>query len=414
MKTIAVVCPTERDVRELNRLESRSKYHYNFYGDNPRNYLHKFDALLFLKRALEDLEKKEIDGVMGTHDYPGSIISAILSKDIGLPGVEPEKVLLCQHKYYSRQAQLRSVPEAVPEFKLINPYESNLKVPFDFPFFIKPVKSFFSIFASRVNNSEEFRKFVELSKNHLSRFVVPLNQLLEKHSRFELNANYLIAEKLLEGCQVTVEGYSYNDKIEIIGIVDSIMYPKTISFQRFDYPSKLDGEIQKRMIDIAKKIIRDINFDGGLFNIEMIYNPITNAIHIIEINPRMCSQFADIMEKVNGVNTYEIQLALSLGKEPISKENAGKYKTAASFVLRTFKDKEIKKLPSKQELDSFKKKNPDARVEIFGKKGARLSNGLQDMGSFRYCVINLGGRDKQDLFNRFRESTKYLRFEFSG
>jgi len=82
----------------------------------------------------------------------------------------------------------------------------------------------------------------------------------------------------------------------------------TISFQRFEYPSSLDERIQWRMSDIAIRFMRSIDFDDGLFNVEMMYDEDKDTIHIVEVNPRMCPQFADLMEKVNGINTYEIAL----------------------------------------------------------------------------------------------------------
>ena len=47
-----------------------------------------------------------------------------------------------------------------------------------------------------------------------------------------------------------------------------------------------------------------------------MYNQENDTIHIIEINPRMCSQFADLFEKVDGTNTYEYALALATGVRP--------------------------------------------------------------------------------------------------
>ena len=41
-----------------------------------------------------------------------------------------------------------------------------------------------------------------------------------------------------------------------------------------------------------------------MFNIEMMYDAATDRIGIIEINPRMASQFADLYEKVDGTNSY--------------------------------------------------------------------------------------------------------------
>jgi len=413
MKNILVVCPTHRDLRELSKEKISSDYNIIFYGNDASEQLETFDPIAFIDEVLMKFKNNSLDGVISTDDYPGCIISNIVAREFGLPFVDPEKVLLCQHKYYSRQAQLKSVSESVPKFALINPYAQNSrKLEFKFPFFIKPVKSFFSVFANKVENYTEFHRILESAKSHLPKFVIPFNQLLEKYTNFELNANYLLAEQLLEGQQITLEGYVYNNKVEILGIVDSVMFPNTISFERFNYPSNLNKEIQNRMAEITEKFIGSIGFNNGIFDIEMLYNPKTEEISIIEINPRMASQFADIMEKVDGTNTYEIQLALSVGEKPYFKRNSGKYKTASSFVLRTFEDKKIIKLPTKGQIEKLEKKFPGIRIEIFGKEGTMLSDELQDGKSYRFGLINLGSESKKDLLRKFEECKKILGFKF--
>ena len=110
-----------------------------------------------------------------------------------------------------------------------------------------------------------------------------------------------------------------------MGITDSIMYPGTMSFERFEYPSRLPVGVQERMSDIARQVILGIGLDNTMFNMEMFYKEETDAIHIIEINPRMSYQFADLFEKVDGTNSYSVQLQLSQGQEPEFANGKGEY-----------------------------------------------------------------------------------------
>ena len=105
-----------------------------------------------------------------------------------------------------------------------------------------------------------------------------------------------------------------------MGVVDSIMFPNTIAFQRFEYPSSVPAPVQDRMADLARKVMPAFGFDNGQFNIELIYNPEANTVHIVEINPRMSSQFADLFEKVDGTNSYSVLLDLAFGKTRTSNE----------------------------------------------------------------------------------------------
>src|SRR6185295_3088721 len=206
-------------------------------------------------------------------------------------------------KYYSRLAQREVVPEATPTFSLIDREDllkNQLRV--EFPIFIKPVKSWFSVLARRVENIEELTAFLAQPtvKRFKSKYLYPFDRLMKTYTQYKSKRGHFLAEQIMEGSQVTIEGFAFHGTVEIISIVDSVMYPDTISFQRFEYPSSLSEDVQDVMKSITKKVIRHIGFDNGLFNIEMFYNPETGLIQIIEINPRMVGQFADLMEKVDG------------------------------------------------------------------------------------------------------------------
>ena len=241
----------------------------------------------------------------------------------------------------------------------------------------------------------------------------PFNQLLRHYSDLTRDGGYLLAEQVLCGRQVTVEGCVYRGEGSIIGIIDSIMYPGTNSFQRFEYPSNLPSGVQQRMSELALRFIASIGFDNSLFNIEMFYNSENDAIHIIEVNPRMCPQFADLMEKVNGVNSFEIALSIAAGLRPTIHRPIPQYRVAASFVLRLFTDMSVARVPSPLELAAFQGRFPGARLKVLCREGQRLSDELQDGNSFRYAVLNLGDDSARHLGERFAEAIDCLRFDFA-
>lgn len=420
-KNIFVICTVNRDRRELSAPFFQHNYNIHFQDydstieekvmcgciDNP--------PMVAPEKTLEELlnycVQHKIDGVVSSDDYAGSIFASVVSKHLGLIGPPTESVLTCQHKYYSRVMQNRFIPEATPDFKLIDPEHFKLEnFAMQPPLFIKPVKSSFSAYANRVNNHAELENIVKTSLPP-ELYLQLFNWFLNGYSSYDLNANYLLAETLLEGNQVTLEGFVQHGKTEIIGIVDSIMYPGTFIFERFEYPSNLSASVQARMGEIARRFIEGIKLDNTLFNIEMIYNPHTDAIHIIEINPRMASQFTDLYEKVDGINTYKILLDLALGNKPeFNKKNH--YKIAASFVLRRFDDKLVKRIPSAAHLAELHDTFSDLRIEISVKEGEYLSSILQDGKSFRYGYIHLGANTREELFAKFEHCKAALPFEF--
>ncbi len=188
-----------------------------------------------------------------------------MAKGLNLPGADPEKLLLCSHKYYSRLAQRAFVPEATVNFALIDPTNPQPPAGLKFPLFVKPVKSYFSIFARRVDSADELVKFVSSSetRDFLKKFTAPFNEYLKRYSQFDLNACYMLAEEFICGNQVTIEGFVSHGDVEILGITDSIMYPGTISFARFDYPSSLPDAVQNRMIEVVRRVIHGIGLKNS-------------------------------------------------------------------------------------------------------------------------------------------------------
>jgi biotin carboxylase len=417
-RTVLVLCSTFRDHRELPRL-ARPGVSYLFHnytstsleeliGGRAEGLEGAADPIAEVARIRADIGDHAIAAVVSTDDYPGSALAAVLAKELGFPGPDPSVSLICQHKYMSRVAQARIVPETVPLFWSIDVAEhAPLPDGIVFPVFAKPTKSFFSIGAQRIESAAELAE-VKHRWAKLDDFFLPLERLLERETGIKIGTTRLIAEGLLKGDQVTVEGYAYGGEVTILGVVDSIFFPDTLAFSRFEYPSALPEEVQERMADIARRVMGAFGFDNGLFNIEMMYDERDDRISIIEINPRMASQFADLYEKVDGTNSYEVLLDICTGVAPTLKRRQGPHQFAASCVLRTFQDCLVAALPSEERLAELEQLYPDIRVEAHATAGRKLSDELQDGTSFRYGIVNLGGRDRADVLQRFEACHKRL------
>ena len=346
-------------------------------------------------------------------NYPGSILAAAIASHVGLSGPNPGAVLLCQHKYHSRGTRRAVVLRAVPAFWLLDQHSLGGETPWlRFPLFVKPVKSFFSVLARRVENIDQLRSLTLQAREHLNGFVKPFNYLLKRYTQFRIDAGHLLAEVALRGSQATVEGCIFKGEGRIIGITDSVMHPGTISFKRFEYPSTVSAGAQTRMSELALRFMQSIYFDNGLFNIEMFHDPASDDVKFIEVNPQICPQFADLMEKVNGVNTYEIALSIAAGIRPILRRAGATHAAATSFVLRVFEDQRVTRVPTAEELATLTSRWPDARVKILCREGRLLSEELQDGNSFSYAVVNLGGASRVELLEEFDEILRHLRFDF--
>jgi hypothetical protein len=416
---LLMVCASPRDRRELALLAKAENLdvRYHRYASDELEALVSAEPTQWSIRDLQEevdelfdfCAKARIGSVASTDDYPGSALASIIASEFRLPGSNPKANLLCQHKYYSRQIQYNAWPDAVPEFHLIDVRPEVTLPEVHFPAFVKPVKSYLSMGAQQVDNQAELRG-IQFDWLGRKRFFDIFERLLQRHTSRSVDYGFLIAEELLRGCQVTLDGYAYRGEVFVTGIVDSIMFPGTLAFKRFEYPSFLPESVQALMGAITKAVIPAFGYDNAQFNIEFIWNSETERIGIIEVNPRMSSQFADLYEKVDGSNGYQIMLDLARGIRPRTRRREGRHARAASCVLRTFQNHSVLRVPAPDDIAAVHSAHPDVRVEVIAEQGKRLSQQLQDGHSYRYGLLNVGGRDCQEIEEIFDSCVNRLGF----
>lgn len=353
-------------------------------------------------------EAKSYDGIIGTHDYPGTLVASLCAEKWGFSFASVESIVSCQHKYYFRQKLKEEVPEATPFFSLLDQKLDSL----EFPLFVKPIKSSFSRHSHIIEDEQTLVALLEkglFDPSYLSFF----NEIFERYTGQPTEANTYIAEELLVGKQVSLEGYVYNNTVTILGIIDAHMYEGTLSFDCFSYPSQLAPDIQQRMGAIARKAIRSLGLDATVFSVELVYNEQDDSISIIEVNPRISAQFADFFEHVHGVNTYEILLALTLGTEPPALRQ-GPYRYAVSYPLRLFEDMLVTKVPADEEIAQLLPLFPDMILQIVAQEGKLLSALQQDGHSYLYAVLNIAAHTKEELVTKKDLLLSLLSFSFSA
>lgn len=423
LRKILVLCPSRREYRDLPALarargcelvfdEFGGDYFDRLLAKKPPPAIPPLDIIALIDETLARHEHSNLSGVTSGVGYPGMSAASIIARRLGLPGPDPESVMRCEHKYYSRVAQKAFVPEAVPWFQLLDPLNGGSEIA-AFPIFVKPVKSCMSINAYRVQDREELQRITR-SALLPHGFVRPFDDMVKAYTKFPLHASYLLAEALLEGCQVSLEGYVFNGEVHVMGVLDAIVFPGTISFKRFQYPSSLSEDVQARMKDIAQRFLSGIGYDDAPFNLEMFYDPCSGRIHIVEVNPKLATQFADLFLKVDGQSSFAVLLQLALGERPAWTRRQGQFKIAATCVLRTFEDRKVLAVPSREAIEEIVAEYPDARIEIHATPGRNLSDQMQDAQSFRYGLINIGASCESELDHKFAHIRSRLPFEFAS
>lgn len=424
-KRILFVFPTGWDRRQLEACREGwgDRFEPLFAEPSAEAVSYDFDVLDFIDRTAADWRGR-IDGVASSSDYPGAPVAAALATELGLPGPRPEAVLATSHKYLSRRSQRAAVPEAVPGFALI---DSAPVSPADlaaaaakltYPCFVKPVKGAYSIHAGRIDSPGELVEFLstEAVQTFAARYMKAFDRLLGRYLPTPVGGRYFLAEELLTGRLVTVEGYIAGGEVEILGVVDSVTDPATGSFVRFDYPSDLPAAVQEEMAAIAARAIRASGLESTLFNLEMIWDPATGRLAIIEINPRMCGQFSDLYAKVDGVAGYEIALALAAGEPPRRARREGRFGAAASVPLRVFELVRVTRAPTPEDVAAAEALHPGTRVWTECVTGEELVDfdWWEDGKSYRYAIVNLGAPDRATLLERLEEVKERLGYRFEA
>jgi hypothetical protein len=424
-KRLLVICPTARDRLHLARPELRGRYALELRATDEATHEPGFDALQFLRELLREMEgrREEFAGVVGIDDFPACMLAALVAEQFRFSFPTFKSLFLCQHKYYARLRQREAAPEATPRFHLVDIARAvePSHIPLPFPLFVKPVKSYLSILARRLEAFPDLLRAIEEAPRRLGPVPRMFEGLvgvssLEGQLR-EVPASALLLEEPLTGCQVTLDGYAYRGRVVPLGVVDSVFYPGTQSFERFEYPSRLPPHIWERMGRIAERIITAVGLDRSFFNVEFFYRKEDDSIWIIEINGRMASQFAPLYRALHGIDLYAMQLEMALGRDPGGREvwAPGRQTegVAASFVLRRFEDWRVTRIPTPDDLRRLGERFPSAFVEILVREGERLSDELQDDASYRYALVDLAAGDWAELQARYEEAKRYLPFTFA-
>lgn len=416
---VLVLFPKEWDREEFSRPE---------YGDIEFVYegfdLFRFPANLRLAtfdiRAFIDAVARRwrgrVDGVFSNNEYFGALAAAVVAERLGLPGTPPAAVITAQHKYYARLVQQRIAPEAVPAFSVF-PFDVRdpSAIGIAFPFFVKPVRATFSVLCRRVEDFAALRRHLNFSwfeEFVIRRLVRPFNDLMPEYTDFTVDAHHLVAEALIPGREVNVDGFVREGKATFLGLCDARMYPGTgHQFERFVYPSSLPPATQERVRDLARRVLSGMGYRHGFFNIEMFWDPATDRLTLVEVNPRLASQLAGLYQRVDGIRPHRMLLDLCTGAAPDLTPRPTGQRVAASLVSRRFDGRPLAREPGPRELAEVRRRYPEASVMLYLKRGAALAREMKWLGSYRYAVVNLGARSDEALERQYGEIRQLLGFE---
>jgi biotin carboxylase len=384
MKDILVVCPQERDIQAIRSAGLDERYRVHYAGADL-DAVDVFDPQAFI----EDCDAIPADGVVGTKDR-SALLAALIAERRGLPGPQPRALTACQFKPTARALERATVPGATPRFALLDGVP-----PFGPPFFVKPVVGRLSQRARRIDDPAEIGRLEDLDD-----YMTGYARIAELAGLHPDAVRGFLAEELLEGSEVTLEGYVYRGELTTIGVTDSVKYPWTNSFERFEYPSRLSRGRLDELSDIVARVLPALGFDGGFFNVEL-FIPAEGPARIIEVNARISSQFWPLVQAVDGRSTYEALFALACDHDPAWSVDTQRG-VAISYCVRVFEDARVIAVP-----------DPEEGLELLVRPGPLLSRqGRNDLESFRLCIFDEFGSTREETVERCLVRAARLRRDF--
>jgi hypothetical protein len=381
VQDVLLVCPQERDFALVRTAGLEQRYRIRPVGRDLDG------GDVEPAKVLEEALTMPADGAVGTKDR-SALLAAVVAERRRLPGPTPHALFSCQHKPTSRELQRDVVPEATPRFEPVNGLPT-----LEPPFFVKPVVGRLSQLARRIDDLAELAE-LPAQDYYLDAYA----RLAELAGLPTEELRGYLAEQLVEGEEVTLEGYVHAARVTVIGVTDSVKYPGTNSFERFEYPSRLSAERIDELGGIARRLLPALGFDGGFFNVEFFVRD-QRPPTIIEVNGRIASQFAPLVQALHGRSTYDALFALACGADPRWEERTPDG-VAVSYVVRTFEDAYVAAAPDHEDP-----------VEILAQPGRRLSQqGANDVSSFRLAIVYEAGETREEALDRARTRAAKLRF----
>jgi len=380
----------------------------------PSNaHLAYFDIERFVARLARKAKRKGWRAVVSNHEQFGALAAALLAERMGWPGTPVNAVLICQHKLQARRLLQEVAPEANVGFELLPAlYGEPIPDGLAYPVFVKPVKAAFSVLARLVRNRAELAELTRFSWSELwviRHLVEPFERVARRRLPEAGSAHRMLLEQPATAAQYNLDGYFFNGEMRPLGIVESVMYPGTQAFMRFVYPCGLPDAGRVRALDVARRFLHAAGFDHGLFNMEFFYDAATDRLTVIEFNPRMAAQFSDLYQRVDGIDLHRVALELAHGRDPaLLPRTAPTDGVAASFVYRSFDPAARPTIPGAAEERELARAFPDALLFHFAKSPGQIARDFKWLGSYRYGILHLGGRDAVDLRERCARASELL------
>lgn len=395
-----------------------SRPDYNLTIETTEKIL-QFGVARYLEQTIERISNHPnmYDAVVGTHDS-SAVFAAIIAQETGRRFAPVEAIMNCQNKYLCRRIQKAVIPELTPNFALALDYlrdPSQLSA----PFFIKPVRSNISFGTHTIEHPEQLEFYIARESIDIARFNQYYLDALAHNASYHnaLNiacCNSFLCEDLIEGIQVTVDGYVFDGGIFFFGTTKASYHPHTNSFFYHAFPHTFAPELQDEIETALIRLIPELGIDNSFFNVELRADEARNTFKIIEINSRIAFQFAKTIEAVTGYDPLHLLCDVAVGKKPdhgaVRKD---RFTYCYNFELHHFSDAMILETPTQSAFEEIRIQFPEVHIRNLIHENAKLSDFKHNPQSFRYAVIDIPGNRHDEIMAKYDKVLSLLGYKFA-
>lgn len=251
-----------------------------------------------LEKVILALGRENIIGMTTFLDSRLAIVAEV-NRKLDLAGVS-ESVLKLKEKSYVNNIIKEFVPASIAIEWGVTPAEqihdflanSNLK-----KFIAKPS------FTAGAIGTFIFTDFADLAKN-----IVQATDIIPSY----LKPNHYVLQEFIEGDLVSVEGYTYQNKIEFIGATKRFKFENTEVGHEFPYQAQMPVAYQKCQ-KIIEVLLQRSDYKYGFFHIEFIIDG--DEVRLIDANMGRPggTNVMEVMAFAYQINTVKLfELAISI------------------------------------------------------------------------------------------------------
>jgi hypothetical protein len=288
-----------------------------------------------------------------------------------------------------------------------------------YPFWLKPIKAYSSHLGFRIDGPDDLRHALGILRERIGRLGTPFQQILSRlpdlpEEVAAVPGTWAIAEGIIDGDQCTVEGFVHDDEVAVHGIFDIHRDENRSTFTDYVYPSRLPEEVRGRMRAISRDLIHAVGYDDAPYNIEFFWDREADRTWILEVNPRISREHADLMRWVDDTSNLQVMARTALGEDPELDRRAGPCKVARKHFHRRRDDALVERVPTGAEIAELEERHAPAVIEVGLHEGQRLSE-LEDQEPYSYEVADLylGGSSEEDVESKRRAVVEALDIRFA-